>query len=144
MDGCFIACLAMFLGKSYVEAFKALYPGQDPNGPIPQVLTSVDLMQAVTDTLKKLGFTVKRSSYRKLQSLRKYSRKNAILIIRWQCDDDSDEVSYSNPWLCHAVVFDAETKKFIDPSHGHATSYEMKSYQRQLDSILYVEPAQAA
>jgi len=143
-NGCFVACVAMLIGKTYSETFAALYPDQDLNDSF-KGLVAVDLNQALTEVLQRFGFTVKRSTYRKLQSLQKHSRKNAILVIRWHWGGNSEPVTEDNPWMCHAVVFDAETKDFLDPSFGgRAGAYDLKSYQRQLDSILYVEPAEAA
>lgn len=142
-NGCFIACVAMLLGKSYAEAFALMYPGKDLNDWDIQGLTSTDIGKAASELLEKFGCAVKKSTYKRIKSLQKFSRKSALLIIRWRWGaPTSGHVSEDDPWMCHAVVFDADTKKFLDPS-GYCPR-DMKDYQKQLDSVFYVEPPRAA
>lgn len=134
-NGCFIAALAMLIGKTYEETYKLVYPDRDPtnseHGLWSEPQDNYDIGAAAVRVLNKLGFKSKKATYKKIKSLQKYARKNALLIVRW-----------GGGTMCHAVVFDAETKKFLDPS-GPVERYDMTSYQRNLDSMYYVEPVAA-
>ena len=142
-SGCFIACLAMLLNKTYDEAFTLVYPEMDPMKEYDAPgLKSNHIDQAATEVMEKLGFKVKRSKYKKLKSLMRYARKHALLIIRWRWGGDAASTE-DNPWLCHAVVFDADSKKFLDPA-SYGREIKLSSYQKQLDSIFYVEVPAAA
>ncbi len=129
-NGCFIAALAMLLGKTYDEAFKLVFPDKDPNTCWDHALRAndSDIGACAAKALEKLGVKTKKSTYKKVKSLLKYARKNVLLIVRWG----------GGP-MCHAVVFDAETKKFLDPSGHLANDYDLRTYQRHLDSMYYVE-----
>lgn len=128
-DGCFVAALAMLLGITYAQALKILHPGKDVSE-IGHGYTTQSLDRTISAILGKQGFRVKRSTYKKVRSLVKYSKKNALLILRW-----------GGGYLCHAVVFDAETRQFLDPS-GHQ-GHILYRYQSNLDSMYYVEPKAA-
>ncbi len=132
-NGCFIAAVAMILGKTYEEAFKLIFPDRDYNygeHGFRAETADQDIGLLAAQALERLGYKTKKSTYRQVKSLLRYSRKNTLIIVRW----------YGGP-LCHAVVFDAETKKFLDPSGHLADDYDLKTYQRNLDSMYYVESA---
>lgn len=129
-NGCFIAALAMILGKTYEDTFKLVFPDRDiTNGDhaLRCEGTDRDIGARAAQALEKLGVKTKKSTYRKVKSLIRYARKNVLIIVRW----------HGGP-LCHAVVFDAETKRFLDPS-GPVEPYDIKTYQRNLDSMYYIE-----
>ena len=129
-NGCFIAALAMILGKTYEDTFKLLFPDRDIiNGDHALRCEGADrdIGSLAAKVLQKFGYKTKKSSYRKVKSLLRYARKNVLIIVRW-----------SGGPLCHAVVFDAETKKFLDPS-GPFEDRDLKVYQRNLDSMYYIE-----
>lgn len=130
-NGCFIAALAMLIGKTYEETFKLVFPDRDMSTSDHAVRTSDednhDIGVAATKVLEKLGLKSKKSTYKKVKSLPRYARKNVLIIVRW-----------SGGSMCHAVIFDAETKKFLDPS-GPVERHDITSYQRNLDSMYYVE-----
>lgn len=142
-SGCFIACVAMLLGKSYEDAFALMYPGKSIHDYDIRGLTSTDIGKAASELLEKLGCSVKKSTYKQIKSLQKYSRKRALLIIRWRWGAPiGNQASDDDPWMCHAVVFDPDTKKFLDPSGS--LPRDMKDYQKQLDSVFYVDVPKAA
>jgi len=129
----------MLLGKSYEEACELM--GVNPYGYDIPGLISDDIAHAASEALRKFGVKVRPSRLRKIRSLRS-ARKHALLIIRWKWGG-CGEVSESNPWLCHAVIFDADKGEFLDPS-GRGYNLKDKAYERQLDSVFYVEPPKAA
>jgi hypothetical protein len=133
-NGCFVAALAMILGKTYPETFQLLFPDRDiisGDHALRCEGSDRDIGGLAAKALEKFGVKAKKSTYKKVKSLLRYARKNVLLIIRW----------HGGP-LCHAVVFDAETKKFLDPS-GPFEERDLKSYQRNLDSMYYIEPKAA-
>lgn len=127
-NGCFVAALAMILGKTYEEAYKLLFPeGDILSGEHAFRSDDSNIGAAAARVLERLGCKVKKSTYRQMKSLIKHARKNTLIIIRW-----------GGGSICHAVVFDAATKQFLDPS-GPVMPYDLKCYQRNLDSMYYVE-----
>lgn len=129
-NGCAIAAFAMILGKTYEEAFKLIFPDRDPLIDDHAIRAEdQDIGACAARVLEKLGVKTKKSKYRKLKSLIKYARKNVLLIMRW-----------GNGSMCHAVVFDAETKRFLDPSGPtYDLPTELRYWQRNLDSMYYIE-----
>lgn len=125
-DGCFVACVAIVMQCSYQEAFALVHPKRvfhknshgikrlDPDGPIRVAITK----------LKRLGLSPQVSTRKRIDRL----PHTAIGVIRW---------SWA-PELLHAFVWDAETKTVLDPAYRYPL--DIKSYQRQLATILYVEP----
>jgi hypothetical protein len=129
-NGCFIAALAMILGKTYEEAFKLLFPDRnyhEGDHALRAETAGEDIGALAARALEKLGCKVKKSTYRQVRSLIRYARKDTLIILRW-----------GGGSMCHAVIFDAETKKFLDPS-GPIEPGDLKRYQRNLDSMYYVE-----
>lgn len=130
-NGCFVAALAMILGKTYEDTFKLLFPDRDiQNGDHALRAEDQDIGACAARAMEKLGVKTKKSTYRKVMSLLKYSQKNVLIIVRW----------HGGP-MCHAVVYDAQTKRFLDPSDpgGPSSQHDLKVYQRNLDSMYYVE-----
>jgi hypothetical protein len=126
-NGCFVAAIAMLLGKTYEQAFKLLHPGKSVDDADHGFNTNF-IAQTLTELLEKHGYKVKQSTYKRVKSLPRYSKKNALLIVRW-----------GGGMFCHCVAFDAETKQFMDPSG--MGSHTLRTYQRNLDSMYYVEAA---
>lgn len=86
--------------------------------------------QAVHRLLGGLGFRSRTSKYRKFRTFKERVNKNAIMIIRWRW----------SPTMCHCVLFDAEEKRFIDPSGGYTPSERaLKDLQEQLDCAIIIE-----
>jgi hypothetical protein len=81
--------------------------------------------------LRGLGFKTHTGRYKKLQTYQKRSSKHAIMIIRWDFD----------PTMCHCIMFDAEAKRFIEPSGGYIvdSKYTLKSLQRQLHCPIVID-----
>ena len=130
-SGCFTACVAMLLGKSYEEVHSLLHPTSDPQDYDCPGIRSEKVDEAASEKLQQLGIKVKRAKLRQLRSLLRHSRKHALLIIRWEWA----------PTLCHAIVFDVDRKRFLDPT---GRTLKRKIYERQLDSVLYVDPPKKA
>lgn len=117
-NGCFVACVATLAGISYPEAFKLIHPGEfntPYNGEI--------ALNKAHCRLKKLGWKVRKVNAKKIENL----KKNALILITWR----------NEPELSHAVVYDAERKKVLDPSFYRPLLN--RSYERQLHSIIYIE-----
>jgi hypothetical protein len=122
--GCFVAGLAILLGKTYAEAFKLVHPRKSYldwcHG-----IEAVSMQEAALSTLQRLGVKAHVSRLRRFDSLRK-SKKNMILIIRWEVQ----------PTRCHTVVYDAESRKILDPDPWPAP---VKELERQLDCVIVVD-----
>ncbi len=129
--GCFIACVAMLLGKSYDEAFELYYPGKDPNAMYSHGWSALSMEDTAHQLLRKLGFKTHTGKLKKFKSYRDRVQKNAIMIIRWAFQ----------PTMCHCILFDAEAKAFIDPGGGYVVTskYELKSLQNQLDCAIIID-----
>ncbi len=129
-NGCFIAAVAMILGKTYEETFTLLFPDRDYSSGEHALRcegSDRDVGSLAARALEKLGYRTKKSTYKQVKSLLKYARKHTLIILRW-----------GGGSMCHAVIFDAETKRFLDPS-GPLEPGDMRRYQRNLDSMYYVE-----
>jgi ABC-type bacteriocin/lantibiotic exporter with double-glycine peptidase domain len=116
-SGCFVACVAMMMGKTYQEAFKLVHPDR-------QEWDRADLHPfAAIERLKALGFKVRYAQLKKLRSL----KRDALLCIKWDWA----------PELGHAVLYDSEQKKFLDP--GFRRPLSLSEYQRQLCFVAYFD-----
>lgn len=122
--GCFIASLAMLLGKTYREAFKLVHPRKNMDTMFSHGFRTNFVEAKVHKLLNGLGIQTHTGKYRKFKSYTDRVKKNAIMVIRWK----------RNPSSCHCIVFDAKEKRFIDPSGGYIVSdkRELRSLQRQL------------
>lgn len=129
--GCFIACVAMLLGKTYEEAFSLLHPGKNMTEMYSHGWRDNSMENKAHELLRGLGFKTHTGKYRKFKSYRERMQKNAIMIIRWDFD----------PSMCHCILFDADAKNFIEPSGGYVitSDYTMKSLQRQLDTPIIID-----
>lgn len=128
--GCFVACVAMLMGKSYGEAFQLLHPGKDSAIETHGFLTS-SIKETAHEQLQKLGFATHNSRWKKFRSFVGRGKKHALMIIRWRFD----------PTMCHCVVFDADSKDFKDPGMGVILpgSWHAKSLQRQLEHAIIID-----
>lgn len=122
--GCFIAGVASLLGKTYAEAFSLIHPYKSyyewSHG-----IEAISMQEAALSTLQRLGIKAHLSRLRRFDSLRK-SKKNMILIIRWNI----------MPTRCHTVVYDAESRKILDPDPDPAP---LKELEAQLDFAIAVD-----
>ncbi len=119
-SGCFVACVAMLLGKSYKQALKLIHPDKNPNTFWETI--SMPPEQSI-ERLPLLGIQTKTAKTRTIRHL----RRDALLLIRWRVQ----------PTLMHAVVYDAKHKKLLDP--GNRIPMPSHVYERQLDTVLYIE-----
>jgi hypothetical protein len=120
-NGCFIACLAMLRGVTYEEAFKSVHPNRDPDK-VDRWDDSVALR--FEDAINALVMQDLKPELSKLRHLRNL-RRTALLIMRWEYE----------PSRMHGVVFDAKTRKFLDPAWMRPDPINF--YERQLDTVLY-------
>ena len=129
--GCFIACVAMLLDKTYDEAFQLLHPGKNSTETYEHGFRDHSMSNVANKLLQKIGFRSRTSRYKKFRTFQKRVNKHAIMIIRWKFD----------PERCHCILFDADAKTFIDPGGGHIVTsrYLLKSFQSQLDSAIIIE-----
>ena len=122
-SGCFIAAIATLLGKSYSDIFGIFYPGRYMWEVYDHGFQEMSVEQAAFDALTCVGIQGHRIEAKRFKT---YARKNqhALLVIRWR----------SIPELCHTVIFDHESKSFIDPTFG--TTIKKKSKLQDLESQL--------
>jgi hypothetical protein len=128
-NGCFIACLAIFLECSYQDAFKLLHPRRkamppsdiDQDNRIKVAFTPEKSLQL----MPKFGLQVQKSNLRKVASLR---RRTSLILLRWHWE----------PTQMHALVFDGSTGKILDPTFAYYKC-TLDEIQRNLDSIYYVK-----
>lgn len=130
-SGCFVASVAMLLGKSYLEAFSLLHPGKDPLMTYEHGFREASPQETAQRLLHSLGFKTHPSRYKQFSSFQKWMKKNAVMIIRWDFD----------PTMCHCVVFDGGERNFIEPDGGYVVtnSVRLKSLQRQLDCAIVID-----
>lgn len=128
--GCFIAAIASLLGKTYNDVFSMFYPGQDQWTTYEHGFRDLSMETAALTALSKVGIKARLSKLKKFRSYAKKS-KHALLIIRWSFAPD----------LCHTIVYDGDTHKFIDPSYGDAirADYKLKSLEEQLDFGIIID-----
>lgn len=129
--GCFIACVAMLLGKSYEEAFQLLHPGKNSTETYEHGFLDHSMQDVANKLLQQLGFHSRTSKYRKFRTFQNRVGKHAIMIIRWAFD----------PTRCHCILYDAEAKAFIDPSGAFyvESKYMLKRLQKQLECAIIIE-----
>lgn len=128
-SGCFIACVAMLLGKSYLEIFNQIHPYKDFDR---SRTVSYPIDKSLSMLTTKFGIECRRTNIRKIFDIRK-SNKHLLVIIKWE-DDRS---------LGHAIIFDAAMKKFHDPCYYQEWdimpfSAREKFYERQIDQVYVV------
>lgn len=136
--GCFVACVAMLLGKTYNQAYKLVHPsrawrsGNRWNWYDGEILnysfTHVGTIspEKAFKRLERLGLKPRYVKVKKLNLL----HKTAIIWLRW----DSD------PTLMHSVVYDSKTKMFWDPMNPQPLNKKQKrNLERQIDSVIYLD-----
>ena len=130
-DGCFVACVAMLLGVSYLDAFNIVHPGRMTNelgyeyfSVLRAGIEHKDVPAAVFEILNKLNLKPKKARVQDIRRLRRL----AVVLIRWKC----------SPTLMHAVVFDPKSKQLLDPSSKYP---DMKSLSEQMEAAFYVDVA---
>lgn len=127
--GCFIAAIATLLGSTYEEAYRLCHPGKDPDIEWEHGFWDTSVLRAAFQSLERAGIKGRLAPYKKFSSFSKRN-KHALLIIRWRIE----------PNLCHAIVYDGDTHRFLDPSSGSEVPFwSMKSLEKQLDSAIFVE-----
>ena len=129
--GCFIACVAMLLGKNYSETFSLFYPGKDSRYVYSHGFSEMSVEEAAHRLLGGLGFKTRTSKYRKFRTYQTRVSKHTIMIIRWKFD----------PTMCHCVMFDGDTKSFIEPEGGYIITDRrtLKRLESQLDCAIRIE-----
>lgn len=126
-SGCFIAAVATLLQVPYVEAFSRLYPGTIMP-PVTDYSARVGrLIEESLALLPRVGIQLHQS---KLRSVRSLKKRTALIILRWKYE----------PHLSHAVVFDGEQGKILDPCYESPLSHSI--YNRNLEAIYYVKRTQ--
>lgn len=127
--GCFVACIAMLLGKTYNETLRILHPGESSYTLYEHGFLDMSVENAAFKALNIAGIKAHRSRFKKFRTYRKYD-KHALLIIRWKTD----------PAMCHTILYDGEAHRFIDPDFGTEPSrYHLKSFEDQLDTAIIVD-----
>lgn len=117
-NGCAVACVAMVAVLSYDEALKLTHPFRKP-----RQHTTTDLDKLI-HVLEKLHLGPIIQEKRKISSI----KKTAILAIN--CG------SSKRPWY-HAVVWDPESKKIIDPDGKKP--WPRQKYQRKLHCVIEIK-----
>jgi len=124
--GCFTACVSMMLNKSYYDVLDILKPKANY---MSHGFKTRSMSKTALRLLKKVGIKAHISNHKKFSSFQKHN-KHAIFIIRWKFE----------PEQCHTIVYDHETKRFLDPHFGDKlTSRQLKSLERQLDTAIIVD-----
>ncbi len=127
--GCFVAAVAMLLGKDYEETFGLLHPGKDPAVEIDHGFLDTDVLRAAFMALERAGIKGRPAKFKRFKTYAKRDQ-HALLIIRWNF----------SPELCHTIVYDGDDHKFLDPSYGEEVrGYSLKSLERQLDSAIWID-----
>jgi hypothetical protein len=127
--GCFVAAVAMLLGKTYEDTFRLLHPGKDPAVETQHGFLDMSVTNAAFQCLDRVGIKGRPSKLKRFASYRKRNQ-HALLIIRWSFSPD----------LCHTIVYDGDEHKFIDPSYGEEVrKYALKNLEQQLDSAILID-----
>jgi hypothetical protein len=126
-SGCFVACVAMLLGVTYLEAFKLVHPNRelDEYGYGFAGLEGMDPVAQAFEVLEKLNLNPRLANVKEMRHL----RRTAVVIIRWKY----------TPTLMHAIVFNPADKIILDPAYERAS--EMKRYAEQMDAAIYIKKA---
>ncbi len=120
--GCFVACVAMLLGKSYDETFKIIFPRRSPNN----ILGGALMPENAFMVLEYLGFKPRRIRIKKLKEL----NRHALIWVRWTVQNS----------LMHSVVFEASTRRFWDPNYIRPLKRrQRKNMKRQIDTVIYLD-----
>lgn len=121
-SGCFIACVAMLLNKSYNQALKLIHP-KKYHRYVDNRWKRVGLEpEKAIKKLPRLGLKVTRTNINRIRKL----EKNALILVRWNYD----------PTLLHGLVYDHKRKTILDPGDNNLSR---KQIENQIDQILYVE-----
>lgn len=127
--GCFVAAVAMLLGKDYEETFRLLHPGKDPTVEQTHGFINMSVTDAAFEALSRAGIKGHPAKFKRFKTYAKRDQ-HALLIIRWDFSPD----------LCHTIVYDGDDHKFLDPSYGEEVrGYSLKSLERQLDSAIWID-----
>lgn len=133
-NGCFVAAVAMILGKTYPETRRLVFPEQHPDGYLASGLmddpiNKISITDAAIAKMKSLGMKVHLSKYEQLRSVFKYAKKNAIILLRWKWDLER----------LHAVVFDADARVLLDPADYRPRNDRIKYPTAHIESIMWVD-----
>ena len=128
-DGCLTAGIAILLGKSYMETF-SLLRGRFPIAEETHGFEGFSMKRVALQTLSRAGIKGRPVRFRTFNACRKHN-KPALLIIRWQWE----------PQRCHTIIYDHETKKFLDPYYGMEVVLEhrLRRLEEQVDCIISIE-----
>lgn len=124
--GCFTACLAMILNKSYFDTTKIVHPNKY-YGLFSK--KSCDVAISIEDALRKLeevGIKVSSTNIRNIKDL----KKDALLIVRLKSLEDAEV-------FLHTIMYDSCEKKILDPAHK--VPFSIKRYERALDSAYLIQ-----
>lgn len=125
-----MSCVAMLLDLNYREALKLLHPDKDISYLDIHGFRCTNMEDDVHRLLGNLGFKSHTGRYKKFCSYKRWVKKNAIMIIRWDCE----------PNTCHCILYDADGKQFIDPDGGYIIGeYTEKCFQRQLEVPIIID-----
>lgn len=113
-DSCLIACFAMVADISYDKALKIVYPRRKKGSRV----KSINFFKIMPYLCKFGLFPVPRFWWGNMKDIRKIERHAILLIENKNCSWD------------HAVVWDTERKKILDP--GRARAVTMRHYQNNL------------
>ena len=124
--GCFIACVSMLTGQGYYQTLVMLKPKSNY---LCHGFKTRSISKTVLRLLKRAGIKAHVSSAKKFNSFKKINN-HALFIIRWKEEPDQ----------CHTIVYDFESKKFLDPHFGDKlTARQLKTLERQLDTAIIVD-----
>lgn len=122
-NGCAVASIAMLAGISYEEAIKALHPNRKPYEKI-----SANLF-AIAAALSRLNIGIDfKTPWSKTLNIKDID-KPALL-----CIDLSDKARHN-----HAVVWDPETQKIINPDPNRKRSLPISYYQNRLNYAIVLK-----
>lgn len=96
--GCFVACVAMLLGKDYNTAFKDVHPTRSIYSNKGGGITPTSAFRR----LKALGLQPRKIEIDSIKNL----QQTALVWLRWS----------PNSHLMHSVVYEHKTKLFWDPN----------------------------
>src|SRR5271165_5496102 len=129
-DGCLIAGIATLLGKTYLETFTLLHHGRQPFSGETHGFEGKSMSKVAMQALRRAGIKGRPARFRTFKHCLKRNQ-HVLLIIRWQWQ----------PERCHTIIFDHETKKFLDPIYGTAVEREdrLQRLEEQLDAVIVIE-----
>jgi hypothetical protein len=124
--GCFTACLAMMLNKSYFDTIKIVHPNKY-FGLFSK--KSCDVAISIEGALMKLEEVGIKALSTNIKIIKDF-KKDALLIVRWKSSIDSDV-------FLHTIMYDSCQKKILDPAHK--VPFSNKRYERALDSAYIIQ-----